>query len=55
MLIVVFTVSLCVHIYSCYYMYDDVNSSKFMAYLTLFTFFMTILVISSNFIILFLG
>lgn len=55
MLIVVFTVSMCVHMYSCYYMYDDINSSKFMSFLTFFTFFMTILVISSNFIILFLG
>lgn len=55
MLIVVFTVSMCVHMYSCYYMSDDINSSKFMSFLTFFTFFMTILVISSNFIILFLG
>lgn len=55
MLIVVFTISFCVHLYSCYYMADDLNSSKFMSYLTLFTFFMTVLIVSSNFIILFLG
>lgn len=55
MLLVVFTISMFVHIYSYYYMFNDLNSSKFMAYLTLFTFFMCILVISSNFIILFLG
>jgi NADH:ubiquinone oxidoreductase subunit 5 (subunit L)/multisubunit Na+/H+ antiporter MnhA subunit len=55
MLLVVFTISFCVHLYSCYYMSSDINSSKFMSYLTLFTFFMTILIISSNFIILFLG
>jgi len=55
MLFIVTSISFLVHVYSFYYMYDDLNSSKFMSYLSLFTFFMCVLVLSSNFIMLFLG
>jgi len=55
MLFIVVSISFLVHIYSYYYMYDDIYSSKFMSFLSLFTFFMCILVVSSNFIMLFLG
>jgi NADH:ubiquinone oxidoreductase subunit 5 (subunit L)/multisubunit Na+/H+ antiporter MnhA subunit len=48
-------VSTIVHIYSSYYMLGDPHLSRFMSYLSLFTFFMFILVCSDNFIQLFLG
>ena len=55
MFIVVTLVSSCVHIYSCVYMYTDPYLSRFMSYLSLFTFFMLLLVSSSNLLVLFLG
>lgn len=55
MLIVVNVVSFMVHVYSLDYMAHDVNQNRFMAYLSLFTFFMILLVSGDNFIILFLG
>jgi NADH:ubiquinone oxidoreductase subunit 5 (subunit L)/multisubunit Na+/H+ antiporter MnhA subunit len=48
-------VSTVVHIYSGGYMSNDPHLSRFMSYLSLFTFFMFILVTSDNFIQLFLG
>ena len=55
MLIVILGISTCAHFYSIEYMLYDPHQSKFMSYLSLFTFFMLCLVTSSNFIILFLG
>src|SRR3989338_5333510 len=55
MLIVILSISTCAHFYSIEYMLLDPNQIKFMSYLTLFTFFMLLLVTSSNFIILFVG
>jgi NADH-ubiquinone oxidoreductase chain 5 len=55
MLIVILGISTCAHFYSIEYMLSDPNQIKFMSYLTLFTFFMLLLVTSSNFIILFVG
>ena len=55
MLLVVNIISLCVHIYSLEYMKNDPHLSRFMSYLSLFTFFMIILVTGTNFVILFLG
>jgi NADH-ubiquinone oxidoreductase chain 5 len=55
MLVVVTTVSLFVHIYSTEYMSTDPHIQRFMAYLSLFTFFMIILVTSDNFLQMFLG
>jgi len=55
MLVVVTWVSSVVHIYSCGYMSHDEHVPRFMAYLSLFTFFMLMLVTSNNFIQLFLG
>ena len=55
MFLVVTTVSLCVHVYSCVYMYTDPFLTRFMSYLSLFTFFMLVLVSSSNLLVLFLG
>jgi len=55
MLIVITSVSFCVHMYSAGYMSEDPSLCRFMSYLSLFTFFMLILVASDNFIVLFLG
>lgn len=55
MLLVVNIVSFLVHLYSIEYMSHDPNRVKFMSYLSLFTFFMLLLVTGDNFIILFLG
>jgi NADH-ubiquinone oxidoreductase chain 5 len=55
MFLVVTTVSSCVHLYSCVYMYTDPFLTRFLSYLSLFTFFMLILVSSSNLLVLFLG
>jgi NADH:ubiquinone oxidoreductase subunit 5 (subunit L)/multisubunit Na+/H+ antiporter MnhA subunit len=55
MLCVVTIVSLLVHFYSASYMAADPHLPRFMSYLSLFTFFMLILVCSDNFIVLFLG
>jgi NADH-quinone oxidoreductase subunit L len=55
MLIVVTVVSSMVHIYSIGYMADDTSIPRFMAYLSLFTFFMLMLVTSDNLVQLFFG
>lgn len=55
MLVVVLTVSTLVHLYSIEYMSEDPHLPRFMSYLSLFTFFMLILVTSDNIISLFLG
>jgi len=55
MLCVVLTVSVLVHIYSMEYMRTDPHLPRFMSYLSLFTFFMLILITSDNFMQLFLG
>ena len=55
MFVVVTTISSLVHAYSCVYMYTDAYLSRFMSYLSLFTFFMLVLVSSSNLLVLFLG
>jgi NADH-quinone oxidoreductase subunit L len=55
MLVVVTWVSAVVHIYSIGYMSHDEHKPRFMAYLSLFTFFMLMLVTSDNFVQLFLG
>ena len=55
MFIVVTTVSACVHLYSIGYMSHDPHKPRFMAYLSLFTFAMLMLVTSDNFIQLFFG
>ena len=55
MLVVVTSVSSLVHIYSIGYMSHDPHKPRFMAYLSLFTFAMLMLVSSDNFIQLFFG
>ena len=55
MLIVVGSISFLVHLYSTDYMANDQHLPRFMSYLSLFTFFMIILITGDNFILLFLG
>jgi len=55
MLLVVLGVSTLVHLYSTEYMSEDPHVARFISYLSLFTFFMLILVTSNNFVGLFLG
>ena len=55
MLIVVTFISSLVHFYALSYMEKDPNLSRFMSYLSLFTFFMLMLITSNNYLQLFLG
>lgn len=55
MLLVVTFISTLVHIYSTEYMENDPHLPRFMSYLSLFTFFMLILITANNFLQLFLG
>jgi NADH:ubiquinone oxidoreductase subunit 5 (subunit L)/multisubunit Na+/H+ antiporter MnhA subunit len=55
MLIVVTGVSSLVHLYSTGYMSEDPHLPRFMSYLSLFTFFMLILVTANNIIQMFVG
>lgn len=54
-LIVVRSISTLVHIYGSAYMKSDPHRSRFIAYLSLFTFFILILVTSGNYLQLFVG
>ena len=55
MMIVVTVVSTMVHIYSIGYMHHDGHVPRFMAYLSLFTFFMLMLITADNLVQLFFG
>ena len=55
MLVVVTTVSSLVHLYSIGYMNEDPNRPRFMAYLSLFTFMMLMLVTADNLVQMFFG
>ncbi|NBX85944.1 MAG: NADH-quinone oxidoreductase subunit L, partial [Proteobacteria bacterium] len=55
MLIVVTTVSACVHVYSVGYMAEDPSRRRFFIYLSLFTFAMLMLVSAPNLVQMFLG
>ncbi len=55
MLLVVTGVGLLIHIYATGYMSDDAGYYRFFSYFNLFMFFMLILVLSSNLLLLFVG
>ena len=55
MMCVITIVSSCVHVYSVGYMSHDPNKARFMAYLSLFTFAMLMLVTADNLVQLFFG
>jgi NADH:ubiquinone oxidoreductase subunit 5 (subunit L)/multisubunit Na+/H+ antiporter MnhA subunit len=55
MVLIVLFISSLVHIYSFSYMKTDIHFFRFISYLSLFTFFMLILVTSNNFLQLLIG
>jgi proton-translocating NADH-quinone oxidoreductase chain L len=55
MLIVITFISFIVHLYSITYLSEDPYLARFMSYLSLFTFFMILLVTSDNYVQLFVG
>lgn len=54
-LVVVTSISFCVHLYSVEYIKTDPHLPRFISYLSLFTFFILILVSADNFLVIFLG
>ena len=55
MLLIVTGIGSLIHIYSIGYMHHDAGFGKFMAFLNLFLFFMLLLVLGSNYVIMFIG
>jgi len=55
MLLVVTGVGSLIHLYSIGYMYEEESYSRYFAYLNLFVFFMLLLVLGSNYLIMFVG
>lgn len=55
MLLIITGVGTLIHLYSIGYMHDDEGFGKFFAYLNLFVFFMLLLVMGSNYVIMFIG
>src|SRR6201995_4702145 len=55
MLLIITGVGFLIHVYSIGYMHNDDGFGKFFAYLNLFVFFMLLLVLGSNYFILFIG
>lgn len=55
MLLIIVSISVCVHVYSVGYMAEDPYLTRFMGYLSLFTFFMIVLVTADNFLQMFIG
>lgn len=55
MLLIITGIGFLIHLYSIGYMHGDDGFGKFFAYLNLFVFFMLLLVLGSNYMILFIG
>jgi len=55
MLLIVTGIGFLIHVYSAGYMHSDAGFAKFFAYLNLFIFFMLLLVLGSNYVVLFIG
>lgn len=55
MLLPVLVVSTCVHVYSVSYMGEDPHTQRFMAYLSMFTAFMLLLVGADSYLLMFVG
>jgi NADH-quinone oxidoreductase subunit L len=55
MLLIITGVGFLIHLYSIGYMKTDAGYGKFFAYLNLFVFFMLLLVLGSNYVIMFIG
>lgn len=55
MLLIVTGIGFLIHVYSIGYMQHDTGFAKFFAYLNLFIFFMLLLVLGSNYLVMFIG
>jgi NADH-quinone oxidoreductase subunit L len=55
MLLIITGVGFLIHVYSIGYMHDDPGYNRFFSYLNLFVFFMLLLVMGSNFLMMFIG
>src|SRR5688572_23450050 len=55
MLLIITGVGFLIHVYSIGYMHDDSGYSRFFSYLNLFVFFMLVLVMGSNYLLMFVG
>jgi len=55
MLLIITGVGFLIHVYSIGYMHSDAGFGKFFSYLNLFIFFMLLLVLGSNYLIMFIG
>jgi NADH-quinone oxidoreductase subunit L len=55
MLLIITGIGFLIHVYSTAYMHEDAGFGKFFSYLNLFIFFMLILVLGSNYIVMFIG
>ena len=54
-LLIITGVGFLIHVYSIGYMHDDAGFNKFLSYLNLFVFFMLLLVMGSNYLLMFVG
>ena len=55
MLLIITGVGFLIHVYSVGYMHDDEGFNRFFSYLNLFVFFMLLLVMGSNYLVMFVG
>lgn len=55
MLLIITGIGFLIHVYSTGYMHHDAGFGKFFAYLNLFVFFMLLLVLGSNYVVMFIG
>jgi NADH-quinone oxidoreductase subunit L len=55
MMLIITGVGFLIHVYSIGYMHDDAGYNRFFAYLNLFIFFMLLLVMGSNYLVMFVG
>src|SRR5690606_19828571 len=54
-LLIITGIGFLIHVYSTAYMHDDEGVNKYFAYLNLFVFSMLLLVLSANYVIMFIG
>ncbi len=55
MLLIITGVGFLIHVYSIGYMHDDASFNRFFSYLNLFVFFMLLLVMGNNYLLMFVG
>jgi NADH-quinone oxidoreductase subunit L len=55
MMLIITGVGFLIHVYSIGYMHDDAGYNRFFSYLNLFIFFMLLLVMGSNYLVMFVG